>query len=98
MQNHRLRKVAAIALSVAGSLGLLQAGHASDSPAALDKAPQTPAMRDSVLTVDSLIATENQQALARAKGQSIAAGFTQPDVKVVAPSGPPPGKLIDQSI
>jgi hypothetical protein len=98
MQNLRLRQLAAFALAALTSLGLVQAAQASDSPAALDKAPQTPAMRDSVLTVDSLIASENQQALARAKGQSIAAGFTQPDTKTIAPSGPPPGNLIVQSI
>ncbi|CAN7358187.1 hypothetical protein [Variovorax sp. LjRoot178] len=96
MQILRLRQVAALA--ALASLGFIHGAHASDSPAALDKAPQTAAMRDSVITVDSLITSENQQALARAKGQAIAAGLAQPDVKVAAPSGPPPGNLIVQSI
>lgn len=98
MQTLRHRHVAALAATALAGLALTHVAHAADGPAALDKAPQTPAMRDSVVTVDSLITSENQQALARAKEQSIVAGLSQPAPKAAAPSGPPPGNLVVVSI
>lgn len=98
MQNLHLRKVAVLAVTAFAGLAFAPVATAADGPAALDKAPQTPAMRDSVVTVDSLITSENQQALARAKEQSIAAGLTQPAPKAATPAGPPPGNLTVSSI
>jgi hypothetical protein len=95
MQTLRPRQVAALAVTAFAALALTHVASASD---ALDKAQQTPAMRDSVVTVDSLISSENQLALARAKEQSIAAGLTQPAPKVATPSGPPPGSITVASI
>lgn len=98
MQNLRLRQVAALFLAAFAGLVLSHVALAADAPAALDKAPQTPAMRDSAVTVDTLITSENQQALARAKEQSIAAGLAQPTPTVATPSGPPPGSITVTSI
>ena len=92
MQNLRFRQVAALAAAFT-CLAFTTGALAADAPAALDKAPQSAAMRNSVITVDSLIASENQLALARSKEQSIAAGLSQPEARVVAPSGPPAGQL-----
>ncbi|CAN7775292.1 hypothetical protein LJR290_007760 [Variovorax sp. LjRoot290] len=98
MQILRLRHVAALAATALAGLALTHVAHAADGPAALDKAPQTPAMRDSVITVDSLITSENRLALAHSKEQSIAAGLTQPAPKAAAPAGPPPGSISVVSI
>lgn len=57
------------------------------SPSSLEKAPQSAAMVDSVITVDALIRTENQLALARAREQAIASGLIEAP-KAVAPASP----------
>lgn len=93
-----LRHAVAQTLAVLGILALVQAAQASDGLVALDRAPQTPAMRDSVVTVDSLITSENRLALVRSKEQSIASGLTQPAPTVSAPAGPPPGNITVASI
>ncbi|MBS0454177.1 MAG: hypothetical protein JSS14_22985 [Proteobacteria bacterium] len=54
-------------------------------------------MADSVITVDSLIKTENRLALARAREQSISAGLSQPDVPK-ASAAPAAAVLVVNSI
>ena len=55
------------------------------APSSLEKAPQSAAMVDSVITVDTLIRSENQLALARAREQSIASGLIEAP-RAVAPA------------
>lgn len=81
---HVLAAVAGLA-SLAGAAVAQIAPAASSAPAAaapaapssLEKAPQSAAMVDSVITVDTLIRSENQLALARAREQSIASGLIE---------------------
>ncbi|KWT65013.1 hypothetical protein APY03_7466 [Variovorax sp. WDL1] len=54
-------------------------------------------MRDSVVTVDTLITNENQQALARSMEQSVASGLIQTP-KPATPSGPAPALIFVASI
>ncbi|VTU44940.1 hypothetical protein [Variovorax sp. RA8] len=97
MQILRLRQAAVLAVTVCAGMAFSSAALAGDTPAALDRAPQTNAMRSSVITVDTLIADENRQALARSASTSVAAGLAETP-KPAAPSGPPPGRIFVQSI
>lgn len=97
MQNLRLRQAAALAVTVCAGMAFASAALAGDAPAALDAAPQTAAMRSSVLTVDTLITNENKQALARSMNTSVASGLAEAP-KPVTPSGPPAGQIFVLSI
>lgn len=97
MQNLRLRQVVALAVTVCAGMAFSSAALAGDVPVALDQAPQTAAMRSSVLTVDTLITNENQQALARSMSTSVASGLAEAP-KPATPSGPPAGQIVVQSI
>ena len=98
MHNLRLHQAAVLAIAAIASLAVAPLELAADAPAALDQAPQSAAMRNSVVTVDALITSENQQALARSREQSIASGLSQPEAKAVVPSGPVAGQLSVGSI
>lgn len=97
MHNLRLRQAAALAVSMLAGLAFTSGALAADVPVALDSAPQSDAMRNSVVTVDTLVKNENQQALARSMEQSVASGLIQP-AKTAAPSGPAPGQIFVLSI
>ncbi|MDN8616504.1 hypothetical protein [Variovorax ginsengisoli] len=97
MKNLRLRQATALAVTVLAGLALTSGALAADVSAALDSAPQSEAMRNSVVTVDTLVKNENQQALARSMEQSVASGLIQP-AKPAAPSGPPAGQIFILSI
>lgn len=97
MQNLRLRQAAALAVTMFAGLAFTSGALAADAPVALDTAPQSDAMRNSVVTVDTLVKNENQQALARSMEQSVASGLIQA-AKPAAPSGPPAGQIFVLSI
>jgi hypothetical protein len=63
----------------------------------LEKAPQSAAMADSVITVDTLVRGENQQALARAREQAIASGLVEVPKPATA-AGPQAARLSVLSI
>lgn len=98
---HQVRVVAlaAVALAVLTSAPVAFAAGPAVTTAPLEKAPQSAAMADSVVTVDSLIRTENQQALAHAREQAVAAGLLQPESpKTVKAAGPVASQFDVQSI
>ncbi|WP_298706134.1 hypothetical protein [uncultured Variovorax sp.] len=88
----RFHSYKASALTVLACLGLAHSTLAAEPAGgslALDRAPQSAAMADSVVTVDSLVKTENRLALARAEEQAVAAGLATPSsVKAPKASGP----------
>lgn len=68
------------------------AAAAPAAPSSLERAPQSAAMVDSVITVDTLIRSENQLAVARAREQSIASGLMEAP-KAVAPASAQASRL-----
>lgn len=97
MQPHRFNRVASMAVAALAGMFTAQLASAAEGALPLDKAPQTAAMADSVITVDSLIKSENQLALARAREQSITAGLSQREVPT-ATAAPAPALLLVNSI
>lgn len=78
-------------LAVLSGLGLFQVAAAAEDAKNAPAAPAqvTPAMVDSVTTVDTLIKNENREALARSAQQAVAAGLaTAPAPQSVKAAGP----------
>ncbi|TAL65678.1 MAG: hypothetical protein EPN79_10875 [Burkholderiaceae bacterium] len=88
IKNARRTPSALITIAAAAVLVAFPAVNAIAQPTptapALEAAPQSSAMSNSVVTVDDLLKTENLQAVAKARKAAIAAGLMQPDAPVTA--------------
>lgn len=92
MHLFRTNSFKATLLAVLTGAGLAHSTSAAESagaPVALDRAPQSAAMADSVVTVDSLVKLENRLALTRSEEAAVAAGLSAPPAaKQSKSSGP----------
>lgn len=87
--SHSFKASLFVLLAGAGMAQSTWSAETAGAPVALDRAPQSTAMADSVVTVDSLVLMENRLARARAEEQAVQAGLAAPPVARASKSSGP---------